>query len=63
MTREFYKLLCQKHTIAVGEVEFRSEVYIGAFLRDKDNMYNSNCETTGRCISGGKTYNYDSLSL
>ena len=51
MTRDCFKLLRQKIIASVGEPEFKSDTYISAFLRGKDKMYDTNCETTEGVIS------------
>ena len=52
MPRDCFDNLCQAIIAAVGEREFCSELYINAFLREKDNMYIAHEKTSGGYISG-----------
>ena len=52
MSRDCFDNLCQAIIAAVGEREFCSELYINAFLREKDNMYIAHEKTSGGYISG-----------
>ena len=51
MTRDYFDLLCQKNIAAIDESMFRSEVYISAFFRGRDKMYDDNTLNNGRYIS------------
>ena len=52
MTRDCFNLLCQRIIVCVGEAKFKSEAYIDAFLKGKDQMYDANVKTTGGYIAG-----------
>ena len=52
MSRECFSLLCQKIICGIGEKAFKSESYINAFLRGKDQMFNAHERTSGGYISG-----------
>ena len=52
MSRACFDRLCQKIIVAVGESSFRSESYIDAFLKGKDQMYQAHEITSGGYISG-----------
>lgn len=47
MPRDYCDLLRKRVTTGVGEQNFKSDAYIGAFLKGKDQMYNANMKTTG----------------
>ena len=42
----------QRIICSIGERKFKSEAYIDAFLKGKDNMYDANEKTSGGYISG-----------
>ena len=52
MKRDCFNLLCQRIIVCVGEAKFKSEAYIDAFLKGKDQMYDANVKTTGGYIAG-----------
>ena len=52
MSHDCFDSLCQRIISVVGEDKFKSEAYIDAFLKDKDQMYDAHVETTGGYISG-----------
>ena len=47
MNRDCFNLLFQRVIVGVGESKFKSEAYIDAFLKGKDQMYDANVKTTG----------------
>ena len=51
MTSECLDLLCQRN-IVVGEGQFKPEVYIGAFIKGKDQMCDVIVLTSGGYVSG-----------
>ena len=52
MSREYFDLLCQNIISSVGAENFKSEVCIDTFLKDKYYMYAANVATSGGFISG-----------
>ena len=50
---DYFDILCQRIIIHVGESNFKSELYIDAFLKGKDHMHGENTKVTGACIPGG----------
>ena len=52
MNRDCFNTLCQHIISKVGERKFKSELYIDAFLKGKDHMYDAHVKTTGGYISG-----------
>ena len=52
MNRDCFNSLCQRIISKVGESKFKSEMYIDAFLKNKDQMYDANVKATGGYISG-----------
>ena len=52
MTREYFLLLCERIKLKVGESNFKSEAYIDCYLNYPGHIYQANCATTGRYISG-----------
>ena len=52
VSRECFHLLCKKIIYAICETEFKSEFYIDAFLRGKDEMFNAHEHTSSGYISG-----------
>ena len=52
MTREFFSQLYSRIILSIGELEFKSESYIDAFLKGKDSMFDAHVKTCGGYISG-----------
>ena len=52
MSRDCFDTLCQHIISKIGEKNFKSELYIDAFLKGKDQMYEAHVKTAGGYISG-----------